>query len=75
MYHGDIRDGEGILTYPSKVKDKGIWKGMKLMQLKFAIPGFHFDPYSSDPLESPEFSAKKKRRGPKGYLEVGGMYI
>lgn len=75
MYHRDVRDGEGVLTYPGGVKDEGTWKGTKLMQLKFAIVDVHFDLCCSIPLESLGVSPKRKRRGPIGHLEVGGWQL
>lgn len=75
MYHNDIRDGEGIMTYSGGQQDVGIWKGPKLIQLKFVIKEILFDPMTSMPaaLKSslciPEVSSRGKY-GPKGPLEV-----
>lgn len=72
MYHGDIRDGEGVMTYPGRIKDEGIWKGSKLMQMKFPISNIHFDPYH---VESAGVSARWKKRGPRGPLEVSASCV
>ena len=75
MYHGDIRDGEGVMTYPSGRQDVGVWRGEKLVQLKFVVPAATFNPYSAHPLgsahslDTPDTKSRGKY-GPKGPLEV-----
>ncbi len=78
MYHGDVRDGEGVLTYPGGRQDVGTWEGTKLVKLRFTVKEAYFDPASRDlPLKSPEEnslgSSNSEERagfGPKGQLEV-----
>lgn len=74
IYHGDSRDGEGMMTYPGGRQDVGVWKGTKLVQLKFAVGEASFDPSSSnslpcDSLDSPDWKSRGNH-GPKGPLEV-----
>ena len=74
MYHGDSRDGEGVMTYPGGRQDVGVWSGTKLIQLRFAVIEAAFDPSSSHPLpchnlDSPDWRSRGKH-GPKGPLEV-----
>lgn len=77
MYNNDVRDGEGVLTYKNGRQDVGVWKGTKLIQLRFAISDAFFDPStdkhplgsSDSSLESPELKHRGKF-GPKGPLEV-----
>ena len=75
MYHGDVRDGEGVMTYLGGRQDVGTWRGEKLAQLKFVVPAVSFDPYSSHPLgsthslDTPDLKSRGKY-GPKGPLEV-----
>jgi len=77
MYRGDMRDGDGVLTYPGGRQDVGTWRGNKLVQLRFTVREAHFDPALSDQpshtpnssLGSPEMKERGKF-GPKGYLEV-----
>jgi hypothetical protein len=77
VYHDDIRDGEGVLTYPGGRQDVGIWRGTKLIRLRFTIADALYDPYSSSnplaPLDSSLGASDHKSRGkfgPKGPLEV-----
>ena len=77
MYRHDVRDGEGVLTYPSGRQDVGVWKGTKLIQVRFAISEAFFDPSSvkhplgssNSSLGSPDLKHRGKF-GPKGPLEV-----
>ena len=76
VYHSDHRDGEGVLTYPGGRQDVGVWKGVKLVRLRFAVAETHFDPSSLTPLGSPNSSLgtidhrSRGKFGPKGPLEV-----
>ncbi len=81
MYHDDIRDGEGVLTYPGGRQDVGIWRGTKLIRLRFTIADALYDPYSSsNPLASLDSSLgasdhkSRGKFGPKGPLEVNCKY-
>ena len=75
MYHGNSRDGEGVMTYPGGRQDVGVWRGTKLIKLKFAIQEASFDPWSLHPLSSchslgsPDLKSRGKH-GPMGPLEV-----
>lgn len=76
VYHHDIRDGEGVMTYPGGRQDVGIWKGVKLIRLRFTVVEAFFDPSSSNPLGSPDSSLgtidhrSRGKFGLKGPLEV-----
>ena len=77
VYHDDIRDGEGVMTYPGGRQDVGIWKGSKLIRLRFTVAEAIFDPSASlsslGPLDSSLGTNDHKSRGkfgPKGPLEV-----
>ena len=76
VYHNDLRDGEGVLTYPGGRQDVGVWKGMKLIRLRFAVAEVYFDPSSTHPLMSSDSSLgtndhkSRGKFGPKGPLEV-----
>ena len=71
-----MRDGEGVLTYPGGRQDVGVWKGVKLVRLRFTVGGAFFDPSSANPLGSPNSSLgasdcrSRGNFGPKGPLEV-----
>ena len=67
MYHKDIRDGEGVMTYTSGIQDEGIWKGSKLMQMKFPVADIHTDQFL---LGMSYVPARLKRRTLRGPLEV-----
>ena len=70
MYHQDIRDGEGTLSYADGTKDSGLWKGGRLVQLKFAAHGIKFDP---DSIYVPVVP-KKKYEPSEGRLEVSEVF-
>ncbi len=79
MYHGDVREGEGVLTYPGGRQDVGTWKGTKLIKLRFIVKEAYFNPDlpSKSPEEYSLGSPDLKERasfGPKGQLEVH-MYL
>ena len=74
MYSDDIRDGEGVLSYPGGRQDIGVWRGRKLTQLKFIIKEIALDPKisrqkASHGLQTPDMHSRGNA-GPKGYLEV-----
>ncbi len=79
MYHDDVRQGEGVLTYPGGRQDVGTWQGTKLVQLTFTIKEAHFDPAAAScdhtsksskcSLGSPD-TKERGNVGPKGQLEV-----
>lgn len=70
-----MRCGEGVVTYPGGRQDVGIWRGMKLVRLKFALREITLDPLesrhlsNSRRLHTPDVKSRGKH-GPKGYLEV-----
>lgn len=74
-YCGDIRDGEGVMSYPGGRQDVGVWRGEWLVQLKYVVHEATFDPTSSHPLQSansldsPDLKSRGKY-GPRGPLEV-----
>lgn len=77
MYHHDVRDGEGVMTYPGGRQDVGIWRGTKLVRLRFTIAEVLYNTYTSSnplgPLDSSLGASDHKSRGkfgPKGPLEV-----
>jgi len=79
-YKHDIRDGLGIQSYPGagRRQDVGIWKGNKLVKLRFIIPEASIssllDTSSSvASLELPDLKHRGKY-GPKGPLEVSCFY-
>ena len=63
------------MTYPGGRQDVGVWRGTKLVKLKFAIQEASFDPWSLHPLSSchslgsPDLKSRGKY-GPMGPLEV-----
>ena len=81
VYHHNVRDGEGVLTYPGGRQDVGIWKGVKLIRLRFTVPEAHFDPTSPNPLGSPDSSLDTTNHrsrgnfGLKGPLEVIRAFV
>ena len=64
------------MTYPGGRQDVGIWKGVKLIRLRFTVVEAFFDPSSSNPLGSPDSSLgtidhrSRGKFGLKGPLEV-----
>ena len=76
VYHCDMRDGEGVQTYPGGRQDVGVWRGVKLVRLRFTVAEAHFDPSSPNPLGSPDSSLgtpdnrSRGNFGLKGPLEV-----
>lgn len=64
------------MTYRKGHDDVGVWKGAKIVQLKFCVEEAWFDLRSSQPLDSgysiggPNWR-QNGRRGMKGELEVG----
>lgn len=74
-YQRDMREGEGVLSYPGGHQDVGSWKGTRLIRLKFAITEISITPapYHQRPnngrLMTPDVHSRGKC-GPKGYLEV-----
>ena len=63
------------MTYPGGRQDVGVWRGTKLIKLKFAIQEASFNPWSIHPLSSchslgsPDLKSRGKY-GPMGPLEV-----
>ena len=75
-YKHDVRDGLGIQSYPGagRRQDVGIWKGNKLVKLRFIIPEASMSSLldtasSTASLELPDLKHRGKY-GPKGPLEV-----
>ena len=65
------------MSYPGGRQDVGIWKGTKLLRLRFTIADALYDPYALfnplEPLNSSLGASDRKSRGnfgPKGPLEV-----
>lgn len=73
IYENDIRHGEGVFSYPGGRQDVGIWRGEKLVRLKFLIKEVELtlDPVVSrhSDLPTPDMASRGKH-GVKGYLEV-----
>ena len=70
MYKDDIRHGEGTMTYVNRRQDVGMWRGSKLIQLKFALPEASSPLYSdSYTLYTPDLKSRGNHL-PKGPLEV-----
>ena len=63
------------MTYPGGRQDVGVWRGTKLIKLKFAIQEASFNPWSIHPLSSchslgsPDLKSRGNY-GPMGPLEV-----
>lgn len=70
-----MRCGEGVVTYPGGRQDVGIWRGAKLVRLKFALREVTVDPLASRLLSkshgllTPDIKSRGNH-GPKGILEV-----
>lgn len=70
-----MRQGEGVVSYPGGHQDVGIWKGLKLVKLKFAVKEMTLDPLPiqqlsrSGRLHTPDLKSRGPY-GPKGCLEV-----
>ena len=73
MYQHDVRQGEGVFSYPGGRQDVGTWRGEKLIRLKFALRELEFTlgPGKSrlNRLPTPDL-ASRGNYGRKGYLEV-----
>lgn len=67
-YKDDMRCGEGVYSYHGGRQDVGIWKGQKLIRLKFVISEI-IPSHKSRSLPTPDMHSRGKH-GPKGYLEV-----
>ena len=71
------------MTYPGGRQDVGIWRGTKLIRLRFTIAEVLYDPYASPnplgPLDSSSLGASdyksRGKFGPKGPLEVKITYL
>lgn len=69
MYEDGVRRGEGVCSYPGGRQDVGVWRGHKLIRLKFAIRELDVNTRNQTELLTPDTHSRGKF-GPKGNLEV-----